>query len=139
MAKKLAAQPPKAAKEAGNATGGRNSQAVEEVANKTEAVRRALDALGPDAKPLEIQVYVLGHFGIEVSTGVISVYKAKLAGGGRKRGRLSRRPRGEATAVVARPAARGSSGVSLQDLRAVKELGSRVGPRHFRELLDLLS
>jgi hypothetical protein len=116
------------------AGGQANGQAKEKLTNKTEAVHRALDELGPDAKPLEIQAFVKDRFGVEISTKVVSIYKVKLAKRGRRRGR----PKGKA--VTAAPAPRAGHGeVTLADLRALRELSDRVGPRRLRELLELLS
>jgi hypothetical protein len=56
---------------------------------KTEAVRRALAALGKDTKPGEIQFFVKEMFGIEMSIAHISTAKSatlhKLKLGGKKR------------------------------------------------------
>jgi hypothetical protein len=116
------------------ATGQANGRAGEKLTNKTEAVRRALKELGPDAKPIEIQAFVRDRFGVEISNKVVSVYKAKLAKRGRRRGK----PKGKA--VTAAPAPRAGHGeVALADLRAMRELSDRVGTRRLRELLELLS
>src|SRR5262245_36178284 len=53
--------------------------------NKFEAVKRTLVALGPDAKPLSIQEYVKKHFGIAISTNVVSAYKKELKARAKKK------------------------------------------------------
>jgi hypothetical protein len=116
------------------ARGQANGRAGERLTNKTEAVRRALKELGPDAKPLEIQRFVKDRFGVDISTKVVSIYKAKLGKRGRRRGK----PKGEA--VTAAPAPKAVKGeVTIADLRAVRKLSDRVGTRRLRELLELLS
>jgi hypothetical protein len=126
----------KKAKEASDrpAPGQANGRAGEKLTNKTEAVRRALDELGPDAKPLEIQVFVKDRFGVEISTKVVSIYKAKLGRRGRRRGK----PKGEAVTAAPAPRAVGQGEVTIADLRAMRELSDRVGTRRLRELLELL-
>jgi hypothetical protein len=116
------------------APGQANGRAGEKLTNKTEAVRRALDELGPDAKPLDIQVFVKDRFGVEISTKVVSVYKAELGKRGRRRGK----PKGKSVTVAPAPRA-GHGEVTLTDLRAMRELSDRVGTRRLQELLELLS
>ncbi len=108
------------------------------VENKTEAVLRALEVLGPDAKPLAIQQFVKDQFGVEIATKVISVYKGKLAKGRRKRGRPARKAKETAVAASA-PKAGGNAEVTIKDLRAIRELRERVGAGRLRELLELLA
>jgi hypothetical protein len=116
-----------------------NGQAGEKLSSKTEAVRRALDDLGPDATPVAIQEHVRKQHGVEISTKVISVYKAKLLKEGRKGRKGGPRPKVERTTREVSQRAGGHGEVSIRDLRAVKELSERVGPARLRELLDLLA
>jgi hypothetical protein len=108
------------------------------VGSKTDAVRRALETLGADAKPLDIQRFVKEHYDIDISTKVISVYKGKLGRTGRRRGRPGRKPRPEPAAASA-PRATAAGEVTMKDLRTIKELSDRVGAGRLRELLELLS
>jgi hypothetical protein len=127
----------KKAKEASDrpAPGQAKGRAGERLTNKTEAVRRALKELGPDAKPLEIQAFVKDRFGVEISTKVVSIYKAKLGRRGRRRGK----PKGEVAPAAPAPRTVGHREVTIADLRAMRELSDRVGTRRLRELLELLS
>jgi hypothetical protein len=115
----------------------------EKLENKTEAVQRALDELGWDAKPLEIQDHVKKYYDVDVSTKVISVYKGKLSRG-RRRGKRGRRAKVEATAVpVPVPARAPRTGgrdapIDVGVLKALKELSERVGAGRFRELVELM-
>jgi len=107
--------------------------AVEEVASKAEAVRRALAELGKRASPTEIQDFVRDRFGVEMTNKVISVYKSKLGGKTSRRGKPG--PKG-----VAEPAAPSPfSGVRFKDLRTIKEIRNRLGPARMRELVELMA
>ncbi|HEY7153084.1 MAG TPA: hypothetical protein VH575_03895 [Gemmataceae bacterium] len=109
-----------------------DGQPVEKLTNKAEAVRRALANLGRHATPTEIQRYIKDHFGVEMTTKVISVYKSKMA---KKKGAARRKaPDGHPSAPAALPDA-----ISLRDLRALKELKARHGLSRLRELLELVS
>ncbi len=117
---------------------------------KMEAVSWALDELGMDAKPSQIQQYVRDTFGIEMSPEHITTNKGKI-----RRGEAGPRktattqatppaapvqqaePRKEAPQP---PAARGgdgqASGIPLQDILYVKELVGRFGPEQLHTLID---
>jgi hypothetical protein len=98
-----------------------------------EAVRRALAALGPKAHPPAIGAYVQQHFGRTIPPNHISSYKSTLTKKLRKPGR----PRAAANGT-GRHNGGGSDGLSLKDLRAVKELANRIGVARFRELVEVL-
>src|SRR5262249_13180363 len=116
-----------------------NGQAGEKLTSKTEAVRRALDGLGPDAMPLAIREHVRKQFGVEISPKAVSISKTKLLREGRKRRKPGPRAKVQRTPPAASPRAGGHGEVTIRDLRAVKELSERVGPARLRELLDLLA
>jgi hypothetical protein len=126
---------------------------------KIEGVRLALAELGPDAKPLRIQAFVKERFGIDISTEVVSAYKKELARrGGKARGRRKGKGRGRKAGARRKSAAPGPSaqpatevraaatgggdgkggGISLGDLRVVKDLVKRVGASQLRDLIDIL-
>src|SRR5262249_34600118 len=96
--------------------------------SKMEAVRRALGELGAEALPVAIQEFVKSNFKIEMQTGMISSYKSSL----------SKKATGESRTIrIARaPVARG---MSLEDIRAVKELVDRLGADKVRDLAELLA
>lgn len=105
-----------------------------------EAVRRAMDSLGYEAQPLEIQQFVKDNFGQEMTANMVSSYKsslrrkAGLKGRRRKRGRPAKT---EASAAV--PAAAGfHDGVQWKDIRAVRDIAGRIGVKGLRELVELL-
>jgi hypothetical protein len=95
-----------------------------------EAVRRALAVLGPKARPPEIGAYVQQHFGKVIPPNHISSYKSTLTRKGRKPGR----PRADGDGHHDGSA----DGLSLRDIRAIKELANRIGVSRFRELVEVL-
>lgn len=99
--------------------------------NKMEAVRRALDALGRNAKPMALRGHILNEYQLDIQPNQISSYKSmilKANGAPKKRGR---KPNTATTPATA--------GVSIKDLKTVKELTTRLGVSRVRELLDLLA
>lgn len=103
-------------------------------------VKKALRRLGPDAKPLQIQEYLLKR-GLEMDASVISNYKGILLK------RQAETAGEEGPAAAARPSAAprsaarstaGSGSISVDDLRAVKELADRMGADNLRQIIDLV-
>ena len=113
-----------------------NGEPVEKLTNKAEAIRRALAKLGKKALPAEIQDFIKTHFGVEMTTKVISVYKSKLV---KKKGKPGRKPKLVGATVEAAPKAVAHGGVSFKDLRTVKEISDRLGPTRMRELVELVA
>ena len=110
-----------------------------------EMVRQAQTELGKGAMPLQIRAFVKERFGTEMNTNLISYYKKRLAGKGKKKrpgkragGQPRQQPAGEPVGQTKAPAA-GRSGISLDDLRLVKDLVGRVGAEQLRGLIDLLA
>jgi hypothetical protein len=105
--------------------------------SKLGAVRRALAALGKEAKPSALQVYVKEKFGIAMQNDQVGNYKGKLL-----RGEVGKKPAAKAAPTAAKPAghANGSkSGIGLGDIEKVKGLVGRVGAPQLRSLIDLLA
>ena len=111
---------------------------VEAGITKMEAVRRALAELGRDAKPTQIQGWVKDTYGIEMGTDHISTAK----------GQILRKPRGKRkSATVTQPSAarneepqvQSGTGISLDDIEAVKGLVGRVGADSLKKLVDVLA
>lgn len=99
--------------------------------SKLEAVRRAQAKLGKKAKPMEIQEFVKSNFKIDMTTSMISSYKTFLK---------SKRSGGAQKAKVGRPkASAGAVTISVDDIRAVKELADRIGAQKIKELAEVLS
>jgi len=69
---------------------------------KMDAVKKAMDKLGPQAKPLEIKDYVLNHFRIEISGDVANSYKKEWNRRARKAAGAAQ-PAAKPQAAAARP------------------------------------
>jgi hypothetical protein len=113
---------------------------------KVEAVRRALEELGSDAKRSAIQGFLRERFGIEMSPDHISNCKGDL----RRRGRGKKKPAGQKRGAQgaapapppgppARPPRAAGGGISVEDVRLAKGLVERVGAERLRDLIDVLS
>ena len=113
-----------------------NGEPVEKLTNKAEAVRRALAKLGKKALPGEIQDFIKTHYGVEMTTKVISVYKSKLV---KKKGKPGPKPKEAGAVGEAAPKTVTHGGVSFKDLRTVKEISDRLGPVRMRELVELVA
>jgi hypothetical protein len=102
-----------------------------------DAVRRALDELGKDAMPKDIQRHIQERYGIAMTPEHVSTYKSSLLR--KRKGRRGRRPKGEGAPAPASSAARREATISLRDLRALKELADRIGGTRLREIAELVS
>jgi hypothetical protein len=131
---------------------------------KVEGVRRALRALGKQAKPLQIQDFVKKRYHLDIATSLISFYKKDLARKERKKAQQQQTQQTTPKPTAPKPAAkkpavpkaapkpkpvvpvlRSTDGkpstrrIKLEDIRTVKELLERVGADSLRTLLDLLA
>src|SRR5262245_4435371 len=123
-------RPKKAASPQGPATEGNGAPPGAPV-SKIQAVDRALVALGRKAKPPAILVYVRDNFGItDMKPNHVSSYKSGIL----KRWKQSKKK------ARAEAAPRGASdrAVTLEEIRAVKQLADRIGVAKFRGLVELL-
>jgi len=114
--------------------------------SKLEAVRRLVAELGHDAKPLALKEHLKTKYNIDMDPAYISKYKSLVLSKGGKGKRRGRKPKAEAGAVqeAAAPVAVvavsvGGGGITLDDIRAVKELTGRLGSDRVRELVGLLA
>ena len=124
---------------------------------KKEAVRKALEALGRDAKPAQLQPYIKQTFGIDMTPGHITTAKGEILRGKGQgaQAKAGAAPKPQAPATAPEPPARqparapagasgaggggGSGRISLEDLQTVKGLLGRVGADTLRTLIDLLA
>jgi hypothetical protein len=108
---------------------------------KTEAVRRSLQKLGPDATPTEVQKDVKKRFGIDMTTDHISTTKSQLRKEASKNKPAQKQE--ETKPVAAPPAKAASNGkgtaVEMQDVLTLKDLVRRVGAAHLKTLIDVMS
>jgi len=116
-------------------------QVADPKTNKMEAVRRAMDTLGYDASPTEIQKHIKDNFDQVMSANMISSYKstlrnkAGLTGRRKKRGRP--RKAGAAATSAALPVS-SHDAVPWKDLRTIKDIAGRLGKKGLRDLVELL-
>jgi len=96
-----------------------------------EAVRRALEHIGGDASPGQIVEYVKTHHGHDMTPKFASSYKSTILRTEARR-QVPQRFQEESDDFGA------SEGVSLRDIKTLKELAGRYGADQLRELLDLL-
>ena len=83
-------------------------------------VRIALDDIGADAKPLDIQAHIKSKFGVELPANIISNYKSQIkrhsSGGG-----VGRR----------------KAGLKVEDFETVRGLVRRLGHRPGRRMVEV--
>jgi hypothetical protein len=104
--------------------------------NQMDAVRQAMGVLGMKASTRDIQAHIKEQLGFEMSPNLISNYKSsirKKEGLPSLRGRRKKRRRAVEAAPTPQPS---GEGISIKDLRALKELASRLGPGRFREVVE---
>jgi hypothetical protein len=109
-----------------------------EAISKLEAMRRSLAELGNDAKPLTRQEHLRKKYSIDMDPSYISKYKSLVLTTAKKR-KVSKPKAVAATVVVVAPLPTSTGGISLDDLRALKGLGDRLGADKVCELVGLLA
>jgi hypothetical protein len=110
-----------------------------------EAVRQAMNALGSDALPSEIQKYIKDNFDVEMNTNMISSYKSTIREKAglpssrrkKKRGR-PKKTAATATATAAAIPAVPRDAVPWKDLHTIKDIVGRLGKKGLRDLVELL-
>jgi len=115
---------------------------------KSEAVRRAMKALGMDAGRSEIRAYVHDKFGIDVNLDHISSLSSDI----RRLAKNKKKPAKKEKLVTPAPVVQDtpakapvkrventSAGLSLEDLHTVKGLIQRLGATQLKEVIDLLT
>lgn len=111
--------------------------------SKMEAVRRVLAESGKDTMPMDIQDQLKKKFSIKMDTATISTYKGTIlrTGSGKKKkmGRPKGRKLGRPAGVQSSAKANGSANISLDDIRAVKELAEKLGAEKLRQLAEVLT
>src|SRR5262245_66016589 len=85
--------------------------------SKKEAVRKALEAMGKDAKPSEMQPFIKEKYGIDMTTDHISTAKGEILRAGKKKAKKQGpKPQAAQPAKAApKPARKAANGISLQD------------------------
>jgi hypothetical protein len=116
---------------------------------KMEGVRRALKALGKNATPGEIIDHLEKEFAIEMTREQVSKYKSEILRKAAAREKAAetpaapkpagRKPGGRKARPAASAKAGNRTGVSLEDVLAIRGLVGRVGADRLRILVDALS
>jgi hypothetical protein len=99
--------------------------------SKLEGVRRALGELGWQAGNGEIQSFLKSRFAIRMDTTLISNYKSMIKAQGNKSAMI-RQPSRPAPGLSV------PGGITLDDIRAVKEVVDKVGADKVRQLTEVL-
>src|SRR5690242_11022742 len=98
-----------------------------------EAVRRAMDALGFDASPSDIQKYIKSNFDLDMNANMISSYKSTLrskAGlAGRRRKKRGRPKKSAMVATHDTGSVSFHEAIPWKDLRAIKDIAGRIGKK----------
>jgi hypothetical protein len=87
-------------------------------------VRIALDDMGGDAKPLDMQTHIKTKFGVELPANIISNYKSQIkrnsggAGSGSGRGR--------------------KAGLKVEDFETIRGLVRRLGTDQVKRLVEVV-
>lgn len=89
--------------------------------NKMGLVREALQAMGGDPKPKEVQAHIKQSHNLELPTPMISSYKSMIRGGGsgRRGGR--------------------KAGLTVEDIDQVKGMINKFGADQLTKLIEALS
>lgn len=94
--------------------------------NKTQAVTEALDTLGENASPADIQPWIQEKYGVEIDRQMISSYASQI--------RKKRRGGTSGRVSVA-----GGGSVSVKDIHAIKDLIGKHGKEELISLVKVLS
>ena len=129
--------------------------------SKKDAVRRALQDLGNEAKPLQIREHIKKRYHIEMSLDHISTVKGEILRETGQAKPAARKPtatpsaaakpaaqqpavpqrtlRTEDSAKGAKSAGGREQGISLKDIETVKDLVERVGAANLKKLIDVMA
>ena len=129
--------------------------------SKKDAVRRALQDLGNEARPLQIREHIKKRYHIEMSLDHISTVKGEIlreTGQAKPAARkppstpsAAAKPSAQQPAVPQRPirkedSAKGAKapgereqGINLKDIETVKDLVERVGAASLKKLIDVMA
>ncbi len=108
--------------------------------SKGDAVRQALATLGADAKPKAVIEHVKQTHGLDVSAQTVSNLMASQGAPTKRRGRPRKVEAVVVTVSEVLPPRKAAAGdISLEDIRAVKELTERIGAEKVMQLAEVLA
>lgn len=96
--------------------------------NKMQMVETALDTLGDESSPSQIQPWILEQYGTEIDRQMISSYASQI-----RKKRRGDAPAGKAGADA------DYSGLGSRDLAALQELIRKVGASELQNYIKVLS
>jgi hypothetical protein len=99
--------------------------------SKMEGMRRALTELGNEASNKEIQAFLDSRFGIDMDLSMISNYKSSLKAAASK-STVAAKP------AMSAPRTNATTGISLDEIRAVKEVVDMIGAEKVKQLAEVL-
>ncbi len=102
--------------------------------NKMQLVRDAIAALGPKAKPKELQAKIQETGGVAMSTAMISSYKSHIKNA--KKGKAAGRP--AAIAKVAPAIAKPVASIA-DDVVLIRKSIARLGAKNMNALVEVLT
>jgi len=107
--------------------------------SKMEAMRQAIQKLGPDAENSAIQAALKSDFGVTMTTGMFSNYKSavmkEIRGGNR-----GPKPGPKPAAVSATNGRKaGAGGITVEEIAAVKKLVDQLGAEKVEQLARVLA
>jgi hypothetical protein len=113
-----------------------------EKVSKMEAMRRAVQSLGKEASPKDLQGHIEKEYKLTMSYDMASTYKSsvlkELGKAKKPGGKPSKRP--ASSSGGQKPVARATvGGISLEDIRAVKDLADRIGAEKVQQLAQVLA
>jgi hypothetical protein len=85
-------------------------------------VRQALQEMGGDAKPLDMQAHIKGKFNVELPANIISNYKSQIK---RKNG-------------SAGPGRGRHAGLQVEDFETIRKLVRRLGADQVKRLVEVV-
>jgi SOS response regulatory protein OraA/RecX len=138
--KKLADATESPATESSPAAVGTNGKTAGQRGFKYEALREALRELGEGAKNKDLEAYIRSKHGAAAVPANLSVAKSNVLKRLRAGKGKARRAAAPAKAKVAPQTASATTGTfSMDDLRQVKDLATRLGKDRLKEIADLLA
>ena len=108
--------------------------------NKLECVRQLIAKYGKAITPTEIVERLKAEYGADINAATASTYKGTILH--KKKGKKPGRKPGPKPAVASASmsdGAKAAGGISLDDIRAVKQLADRLGAEKVRQLAEVLS
>jgi hypothetical protein len=93
--------------------------------SRMDIVRGAIQELGEDAKPLEIQAHIKEKTGEEIPTNIISNYKFQI------------KAKASGTTRTRRKTAAGA--LQIEDFEAIRGLVNRLGAEQVKRLVDVVA